>query len=371
MKDNDAHGSAETAEPRSPDRGEDIVAQRVTSDGMQWHDAQTLDIEGRGWQDVECPYARLPASARSLVPQVVWEYSRCSSGLCVRFVSNARRIVVCWHIKDLRQQTHMSPTGIRGIDLYAKQGGVWRFVNTGMAGSRYTNSRTLIKGGPQGEHEYLLYFPLFSPVEHLSIGIDSGAFLRKGPAYASEHELPLCFYGTSLTQGACASRPGITYPAILGRRLQRPILNLGFSASGKMESAMADLMSELTCSVYILDCIPNMTADLVAERVEPFVRRLHITHPHTPIVLVGSPPYPNAWFFQKMYSLYADRNAVLYELYDKLTAEGVSTVTLIPGEALIGTDGEASVANHATDLAFMRYANVLTPIIRDILLDTH
>ena len=97
---------------------------------------------------------------------------------------------------------------------------------------------------------------------------------------------PLVFYGTSITQGGCASRPGMVHTAILGRWLDRPVINLGFSGNGTMDPEMADLMAELDPALYILDCLPNINAAQVAKRVVPFVRTLRKARPETPILLV-------------------------------------------------------------------------------------
>src|SRR5205823_11246646 len=90
---------------------------------------------------------------------------------------------------------------------------------------------------------------------------------------------PVVFYGTSITQGGCASRPGMVHTAILGRRLDRPVINLGFSGNGKMEPELAALLAELDPAVYVLDCLPNLNAQEIRERVGPFVRTLRQARP--------------------------------------------------------------------------------------------
>jgi hypothetical protein len=248
----------------------------------------------------------------------------------------------------------MSPTGMRGVDLYARSPNGWRWVATGLAGTRHENRRLLVKLEAQTEHEYLLYFPLFTPVEFLHIGTNPSARVRPAPAYPGEGAV--CIYGTSLTQGACASRPGMAYPAIVGRRLDRPVINLGFSGCGKMESVMAELLGEVDCAVYVLDCIPNMSLDQVQSRVKPFVLKLRSLRPSTPIVLVDNPAYQDAWFSPDSRRKSEERTAALQAIYMELTQEGVPGLSVVPGDSLHGTDGESSVANHATDLGMSRYA---------------
>src|SRR5262249_29415705 len=143
--------------------------------------------------------------------------------------------------------------------------------------------------------EYLLYLPLYNGVKSVEVGVPKGAALTKASPRPADHAKPLVFYGTSITQGGCASRPGMVHTAILGRRLERPVINLGFSGNGRMEREMAELLAELAPAVYVLDCLPNMDAALVAQRVEPFVRTLRKARPDTPILLVEDRSYTTAF----------------------------------------------------------------------------
>ena len=144
---------------------------------------------------------------------------------------------------------------------------------------------TLASGLPEGRREYLLYMPLYNGVSSVEIGIPADRTIARPAPRAEDRRKPIVFYGTSITQGGCASRPGMVHTAILGRRLDRPVINLGFSGNGVMEPEIATLLAELDPAVYVLDCLPNMTAAQVEQRVEPFVRTLRKAHPSTPIVL--------------------------------------------------------------------------------------
>src|SRR6185436_6908291 len=124
---------------------------------------------------------------------------------------------------------------------------------------------------PPGKREFLLYLPLYNGTEFVELGLPPAATLAQAPAWGSGTRKPIVFYGTSILHGACASRPGMVHSAILGRRFNFPHINLGFSGNGKMEPELADLLAELDPSVYVLDCLPNMKADEVTVRVEPFV----------------------------------------------------------------------------------------------------
>src|SRR5262249_5941177 len=148
-------------------------------------------------------------------------------------------------------------------------------------------TRVALAGGvPAGRREYLLYLPLYNGVSSVEIGLPKGAKLEKADPYGPGDRKPIVFYGTSITQGGCASRPGMVHTAILQRRLAFPVINLGFSGNGRMEPEIATLFAELDPAVYVLDCLPNMSAAEVTERIDPFVTVLRKAHPDTPILLV-------------------------------------------------------------------------------------
>src|SRR6185503_14185573 len=109
-----------------------------------------------------------------------------------------------------------------------------------------------------------------------------------------ENRKPIVFYGTSITQGGCASRTGMVHTAIIGRRFERPVINLGFSGSGKMDPSVVELLAELDPAVYVIDCLPNLNATGVTERTAPLVRMLRKARPATPILLVEDRSYANA-----------------------------------------------------------------------------
>ena len=176
------------------------------------------------------------------------------------------------------------------------------------------------------------------------------------------------FYGTSITHGGCASRPGMAYPAIVGRRLDRPVVNLGFSGNGTMDASVGALMAELDAAIYVIDCLPNMGAAMVAERTGPLVRQLRSARRETSIVLVEDRTFANAALIPGHRAHHAASRAALRASYEKLKADGVTGLYYVEGEHLLGDDGEATVdASHPTDLGMLRMADALEPILRPLL----
>ena len=334
-----------------------------------WYDALRLGLEAQGFSDLKHPYDRLPAKAEGVVPDAVWSLSQQSAGLCVRFATDSSSIAARWTLRSANlAMPHMPATGVSGLDLYTRDDrGAWRWIGNGRP-SAQTNEAKLIGDVPEGEHEYLLYLPLYNGIEKLEIGVAPGATLAKGPAYPADRAKPIAIYGTSIVQGGCASRPGMAHTNIVGRMLDRPVINLGFSGNGKMELELADLLAEIDAAAYVLDCAPNMNADLISERDVPFVHRLREKRPDTPIVLVENIVYQRAWFGDGAKAGYEDKNAALKAAYETLVRDGVVGIHYVPCDDLLGHDSEATVdGTHPTDLGFLRMAEVLAPILRSAL----
>jgi len=370
------------AEPvaEKPEAASSAVIDRATAtvEGeTAWYDARLLGIEGQGWTDTAAPYDRLPARAEGKVRKAVWSLSRHSAGLCVRFVTDADRLEARWTLtSNSLAMPHMPATGVSGLDLYVKTSeGTWRWLAVGRPSAK-TNKARLVGGIPAGSHEYLLYLPLYNGVQSVEIGVPTDSGLSKAPPRASDHR-PVVFYGTSITQGGCASRPGMVHTAILGRWLDAPVINLGFSGNGRMEAEVATLMAELDPSVFVIDCLPNIGAKEVTERTEPLVSILRRQHPTTPIVLVEDRSYTDAFLLASKRERNETSRAALRAVYDKLRAGssagrgagGDEHLHYLPGAKLLGDDGEGTVdSSHPTDLGFFRQAEafraVLEPLLR-------
>ncbi|MSR81967.1 MAG: hypothetical protein EXS58_03470 [Candidatus Latescibacteria bacterium] len=334
---------------------------------MSWHDLRELEIEGKGWTDTASFYDRLPARAQGRVREPVWDLSRHSAGLCARFVTEAPAIQARWTLTaQSLAMPHMPATGVSGLDLYARTGqGQWRWLAVGVPQTFPTSQVQLVGGLPPGRREYLLYLPLYNGVSAVEIGLPAESHLEKAPARPTGRQRPLVFYGTSITQGGCASRPGMVHTALLGRWLDCPVINLGFSGNGKMEPEVGELMAELDAAAFVVDCLPNMAPQEVAERTIPLVQLLRRARPAAPIVLVEDRSYSNAFFLASARQRNLDSRAALRAAHDELIVQGVGDLHYLTGEELLGEDGEGTVdASHPTDLGFMRQAQAFLPLLQ-------
>jgi hypothetical protein len=261
----------------------------------------------------------------------------------------------------------MTAIGASGLDLYTRTGqGGWRWLGVGRPAKVPVAEDTLANGIPRGEREYMLYLPLYNGVTSLEIGVPKGTAVHPGPPRAAGRK-PIVFYGTSITQGASASRPGMAHPAILGRVLDRPVVNLGFSGNGRMELNVTEFIAELDPAVFVLDCLPNMTAKDVEERTEPCVKLLRSKHPSTPILLVEDRNYPDGFLIPSRRERNETSHTALRAVYDRL--QNTKThLHYLKADDLLGDDGEATTdGSHPSDLGFVRQAQVFEKALRRIL----
>lgn len=335
-------------------------------------------IEGQGWSGaaLQHPYDRLPAPAEQRVRKEVWSLSHDGAGLMIRFRASTDQVVIRYTAG--RKQTalpHMPATGVSGVDLYAVNSdgdylwcaGKYTFGDT--IQYRFTN---LEPNDPQHKkgREYRLYLPLYNSVKWLEIGVPNGVTLTPLPVRPDK---PIVIYGTSIAQGACASRPGMAWTSILGRKLDRPIINLGFSGNGRLEKEVVDFLPEIDAKLYVLDCLPNLIAtvgikpDTIKARIIQSVKTLRQRRPATPILLVEHAGYTEGGINPTRKQLYTEVNELMQQAYTQLLNEGTEQLYLLSKSA-INLDIDAMVdGTHPTDLGMQQYADAYERMIRPIL----
>jgi len=341
-----------------------VIAQEKT----EWRDVTEWGVEGRAWTDQERNrwFDRFPAKAEDKVTKAVWNLSRHSAGMMVRFKTDATTIRAKWKLLSARLgMPHMPPSGVSGLDLYARDAkGQWRWA-AATKPNKQAMEAALLSGIAPGMREYALYLPLYNGTESLEIGVPKGA---KFESLAPRKAKPLVFYGTSITHGACASRPGLAHPAILGRRLDMPVINIGFSGNGRMHKEVGELMAELDAACYVIDCLPNLQPAAVTERCVPLVKQLRKARPNTPIVLVEDRRFANSWILPAKSKFHDDNQAALRKAYKELQAAGVKKLHYLSGDLLLGDDTEGTTdGSHPNDLGFLRQADAFEPVLRQAL----
>lgn len=335
---------------------------------LTWYDVTKWGVEGRAWTDLPRKrwFQRLPDAAEEKVTKPVWGLSQDSAGMMVRFKTDAETIWAHFALRSEKLSApHMPATGASGVDLYARDDkGKWRWVNVTKTDKREMKT-AIISGLAPGMREYAAYLPLFNGPESLSIGVNEGA---KFEELAPRTEKPIVFYGTSITHGACASRPGMVHTAILGRQLDYPVINLGFSGNGRMDAGVGEYLVKIDAAVYVIDCLPNMGPADVRAKGPALVKQLRAARPETPIVLVEDRRNTNSWILPARNKHHTENHAALREVFEALKKEGIQNLHYIPGDELLGDDAEgATDGSHPNDLGFMRQAAVFEPVLRPLI----
>jgi alpha-L-fucosidase len=332
----------------------------------EYFDAKTFDVNGKGFDDNT--YFRLPEKYKDVVRSDVWDLSRHSSGISIRFSTNSKKISVKWKTGNSVHYPHGAETMVKGVDLYCYDNNKWYYAGVGKPYSEVYNESVLIDGMDSAVKEFTLYLPMYETVDSVFIGVNRGSAIKKPGKALFQKKSPIVFYGTSITQGASAMRPGMAYSNILSRSLNIETINLGFSGNGKMEKELVDVLSEIDASVYVIDCGGNLTPQLARERTIPFIRLLKKLRPAVPVLLVEHVIFPTSRFVKSTKERIDSINYAFLEGYNTLKKEGVKGLYYLPAKDEIGDDGEATVDGaHFTDVGFMRISKQMEKILRVIL----
>lgn len=342
-----------------------------TTPDLTWTDAATLRIEGQAWPDESQPWTRLPDRAEGSVPDRVWDLSRASAGIRVRFVGAITVAAVRWRLTAGGPLSHMPDSGSSGFDLYARELGApataWRHVRAAWPARDHDQpqEQVILEGMDGTEREYCLYLPLYRGATDIQIGTDGTI-----SAAAADTSPVVAFYGTSIVHGGCANRPGMAYPAQIARKLGVNHINLGFSGNGKCQPPVVDLLTELTPDVWVVDPLANLSVDELEPAVHDALVAIGKAHPDIPILAVPSPDYANSWISASRAERVKSSNESLVRAVTRAQQAGVQ-VTLPGGDfsqRLFGTDGEGTVdGTHPTDLGFLRMAETIGAEVEKLL----
>jgi lysophospholipase L1-like esterase len=280
------------------------------------------------------------------------------SGGRIRFRTNSSVLAIRLEYPKPPDMANMHAFGETGVDLYAD--GVYRgtAIATRDAQPGKTLEHTYFHDQPRLDREITLYLPLYMPVKVLGIGLDPDA--QVGPAKAFAAATPLVFYGTSITQGGCASRPGMSYQAILGRLLNLDFVNLGFSGNGRGEPELAQAVANINALCYALDFAQNNpTVESLTQVYAPFLDVLRSAHPKTP-VLVITPIYAAHESWSRDARLEGMRELIRREAARRIAA-GDRHLEIVEGTDLLGPSrGDGLVdGTHPNDLGFQWMAKGL------------
>lgn len=323
-----------------------------------FYDANTKPFCIYGVQhDGNC-YRRMPEAVAAKVSAKVHLLSSHTAGGRVRFCTDSQYVAIRALMPIIGKMGHFAFSGSAGFDLYAD--GV--FVKTFVPKVKITDGfESVIDLGERKMRQIMIHFPLYSAVSSLEIGLQETAVVESPTPYRVE--TPVVFYGSSITQGGCASRPGNCYTAVLSRRLNFDHVNLGFSGSGKAEQEMADYIANLHMSVFVYDYDHNAPdlAHLQATHEKMFCT-IREKNPTLPIVILSRPKF-------LLSDVEKQRMAVIRTTWEKAVAAGDTHVYFVEGPTLMATaENEGTVdGTHPNDLGFYSMANALESLISSIL----
>ena len=349
------------------------AAMRIQEDhlqNMQWLSAfeQPLRLQGFAWNTEDRIFRRMPPNTKGDIPEAVDYLATHSSGGQVHFKTNSNRVAIAVKVKNASSMVHMPATGQSGCDLYLKLGSSFTYVNSTKYDLQKNEYNILVFEDPQRDmREFILNMPLYEEVLDLHIGFDEDAEVEEPSTLAWDR--PIIIYGTSITQGGCASRPGMSTPNILSRRLHCEWINLGFSGSGKGEPAMAHYVSQAheDPSLIILDYEANTRP--IGDTLPEFVEIIRSHHPQTPLLIISAPPNTKSLFKADVLQQANDENDYQRQLVEERRSKGDAHIHFLDGATAIRQQfAEATVdAIHPTDLGFLIMADHWEQKIRELL----
>jgi lysophospholipase L1-like esterase len=308
---------------------------------------------------------RLPAKLKDTYRPPVWDLAKDPSGGRIRFRTNSCVLAIRLEYPGPPDMTNMHAYGQSGVDLYAD--GVYRGTAIADRDAKpgKTIEHTYFKDEPRIDREITLYLPLYMPVKVLGIGLDVEAHVQPAKPFAAG--APLVFYGTSITQGGCASRPGMSYQAILGRMLNLDFVNLGFSGNGRGEPELAHAVASINALCIVVDFAQNNSLESLTQAYAPFLEVLRSAHPETP-VLVITPIYGAQESWSRDPWLEGMRE-LIRQVAAKRIAAGDRYIQIVEGTDLLGPSrGDGLVdGTHPNDLGFQWMAEGLAGRITKML----
>lgn len=341
---------------------------------MKYVDALQFRMINKGWnQDVTyTPYTRFPSYLKDSITPDLWDRSKNSAGIGIRFSTNSKRIGIRYNLHSNFHMVHMADTGIKGTDLYILgEDGKWHYVNTNRPTKDSVQTKTFVENMDGTMHECMIYLPLYDGINWMEIGVDSTATIEMPHVDNPCSTKKIVGYGTSIMHGGCASRTGMAATNIVQRELGVEFVNLGTSGEGKMVYAVARAMTEIDDVIaYVIDPVPNCTKMQCDTLTYTFINILRQKRPDVPIIMVEGPMYPYARYDSFFGGYLPEKNEAFRANYEKLKKENPKNLYYMTCEGLTGPDEEGTVDGiHLTDLGFRAYADKLEAKLQEVLPD--
>jgi len=337
-----------------------VVETSVEREGLCFFDVEKGPFKICGVFKENGMFRRIPETVAQTVNEGVYSlHTHCAGGR-VRFVTDSPYVVIKAGIVPCKMG-HFALSGSCGFDMYSKVDGKNFYEGTFVPPFDVEDGyESVIDLRGVCEKEFTINFPLYSGVTYLYIGLQEGSVLREAPEYGIS--TPVVYYGSSITQGGCASKPGSSYESILSRRFDCDYINLGFSGSGRGEDEIVDYIKGLNMSLYVMDYDHNApTSEHLENTHYRMYERIRAVKPDLPILMLPRP----------MYYLTEDeerRNEIIYTTYLRAKAQGDNNVYYISGRKLMEkVEDNGTVDNcHPTDSGFFSMACAIGEVFEEI-----
>lgn len=340
---------------------------------MKYYDALQFRLINKGFDNTATPYTRLPEYLNDTLRDGLRVVADNSAGIAVRFATNSTAIGVKYQLTNNFHMNHMADTGTKGTDLYTRHNdGTWHFVATSIPGKDSINNKKYVDNLDGQMHEYMIYLPLYDGIKWLEVGVDSTAIISEPLINSPRNDKKIVFYGTSITQGGCASRTGMVSSSILQRQLDVECVNLGFSGQGRMDYFVAEAMATIpNVAAFVIDPVSNCKTEMVDTLTVNFVNILRKACPDAAIFLVEGQVYAHEPYDTKQQIKMPETNKVLHQKFLELKKQDPRNIYYIDRKNLIGPDGEGTVDGaHLTDYGFVLNAKKFKPYLEAVLKGT-
>lgn len=343
-----------------------------TIQGIRWinpMESQDIRMKGFPWIKEDKVYRRLPVGVKEQLRAPVDSLSNNTAGGQIHFTTDSKRLYIAVKLAGKANMYHMPATGQCGFDLYVGNQAEVRYYKTTRFGlSQDSYVVEMFNFVNDKTRTVVLNFPLYIGVQHVLVGIDEQAVVGKSNFLQPGKKA--VFYGTSITQGGCASRPGMVYTNILSRTLRAECVNLGFSGNGQGDAIVAECMAQIDASCYVLDYVANCTVDMYKETLPVFMKILKDAKPDIPLFVISGLKKA-AHYFKDDLGQDPNQPDVIkdytLETIEQLKKQGYENLHFIDGKMLCGEDFEETTVDtsHPTDLGFYFMAKSLYPILKD------
>jgi hypothetical protein len=336
--------------------------QEKVTEEVIWQDARQLALYGLVPSE---PFGvRVPAEVAKKVNDGVESYSVCTAGGRVRFSTDSPFVALKAQYASGSVPTVNNHCVSYGFDLYRDEAGVEVFTAAArpVAGFDYQTGeyKMLTRNGGK-KTCYTLNLPVFAGLKSLQIGIEKGSVLEAGKAYRNQK--PVVFYGSSITHGAAAGRPGNTYESFISQKYNLDYMNLGFAGSARGEQVMAEYIAGLDMGVFVCDYDYNApTVEHLQKTHYAFYETIRKQQPDVPYIMISRPT-----FFMSP-EVNSQRRQVILDSYEKAKTQGDQRVFFIDGERLFAGEFAESCTSdgiHPNDLGFYRMAQVIGPVVAE------